>query len=248
MFFFLLVALSHTMPTAEERKSPDLVRINDTMNKNIGEDAPEIVSIQQNLLRATEARKLLEEGNKRFRENRTVPKDIGRNKRKKLSTEGQKPFAVIVGCSDSRVSPELIFDLGLGDIFVIRSAGNLVDDIALGSIEFAIQELNVPLIVVLGHEGCGAVEATVKAFEENSGASSHLSIIIERIRPCVEKVIAHENGKSSLMNMTIEKNIQAVVEEILTRSPIVATYVGDGRVAVFGAKYCLESGEVVFFR
>ncbi len=215
--------------------------------ENTKHNSKPLIFNRQTKVTANDAKKILEDGNNRFHDNRTLPKDTSKEKRKKLFDEGQKPFAVIVGCSDSRVSPELIFDLGLGDIFVIRSAGNLVDNIALGSIEFAIQELHVPLIVVLGHEGCGAVEATVKAVEGDSGVSSHLSAIVERICPCVEKCRAIEKkGNSSLMNLTIRENIRATVTEILTRSPIISKSINDGRISVVGAKYNLESGKVEF--
>src|SRR3990170_8994951 len=135
-----------------------------------------------------EAIKKLLEGNKRFVKNKALHPRCYDAEAKKLITS-QNPFAVILSCSDSRVPLEIIFDQGLGDLFVIRVAGNVFDDLALGSIEFAIRNLGTPLIMVLGHENCGAVTASVEAVFENKQIHDHTLSFIQKIRPSVQKAL-----------------------------------------------------------
>lgn len=206
-----------------------------------------IVSLNQpHRLTALQARQLLVDGNIRFQNNQAGPKDVSRERRKTLSVEGQKPFAAITGCADSRVPPELVFDAGLGELFVVRSAGNLLDSIAIGSIEFAVTELNVPLVLILGHQGCGAVEAAVRAVETNTSLPSYLGSIIEKIRPVVDRTRAEGKTGLALINSVVEQNVRTAVDELLSRSRVVADAVHEGRLAVFGAKYALETGIIRF--
>lgn len=152
--------------------------------------------------------------------------------------KGQHPFAVIVGCSDSRVPPEIIFDQGLGDLFVVRVAGNIVDDVALGSIEYAVEHLGASLIVVLGHERCGAVDATIKGGE----APGHIGSLVEAIKPAVEKA----KGKpGDLLDNAVKTNVEMIVNKLESSKPILSESVEKNKLKIIGARYDLDSGEVV---
>ncbi len=190
---------------------------------------------------ARQAIQLLADGNKRFIANNILKKDLSSQKRAELS-KGQKPFAVILTCSDSRVPPELIFDQGLGDIFVIRTAGNIVDQISLGSIEYGVEHLNAPLLLVLGHEHCGAVQATVDGGE----APGNIKALINKIKPSVEKAKAGGACGNTLYEQAEDENIFATIVDI-EKSTIVEHLVAGGKLKVIGAKYKLTTGEVVFF-
>lgn len=190
---------------------------------------------------ARQAIQLLTDGNKRFMANNILKKDLSNQKRAELS-KGQKPFAVILTCSDSRVPPELIFDQGLGDIFVIRTAGNIVDQISLGSIEYGVEHLNAPLLLVLGHEHCGAVQATVDGGE----APGSINALINKIKPSVERAKAGGASGNTLYEKSEDENIFATIADI-EKSTIVEHLVASGQLKVIGAKYKLTTGEVVFF-
>ncbi|WP_243373055.1 carbonic anhydrase [Geotalea sp. SG265] len=185
--------------------------------------------------------KRLLEGNKRFVEARVT----GPNRkpaRRAAIAQGQNPFAIIIGCSDSRVPPELLFDQGFGDLFVIRTAGNIVDSIALGSIEYAVDHLGAKLIVVLGHERCGAVDATIKGGD----APSHIKTLVDTIKPAVDKArtTASSGGHGcDFQCKSVKSNVKMVAEKIRSASPIVAEAVEDGNVRIIGAYYDLDSGE-----
>jgi carbonic anhydrase len=157
-------------------------------------------------------------------------------RRRELSG-GQNPFAIILGCSDSRVAPELIFDQGLGDLFIIRVAGNVVDDLILGSIEYAAEHLHTPLMVVLGHSKCGAVLATVAGGE----LDGHLPELAEAIQPAVERAKAQEGD---LINNSIRENVLMVAEQLRESQPIMAKLVKAGKLKVVAARYDLDSGQV----
>jgi len=150
---------------------------------------------------------------------------------------GQHPIAIVVGCSDSRVPPEIVFDQGLGDIFVVRTAGEVVDDQALGSIEYAVEHLHVHLIVVLGHENCGAVAAAVAGGE----APGHIGSVVAAIEPAVEKA-RHEPG--NLLENAIDENVRLVVGKIESSGPILSHEVASGELKVVGARYDLGPGTV----
>ncbi len=155
--------------------------------------------------------------------------------------KGQNPSAVILGCSDSRVPPEILFDQGLGDLFVIRVAGNVVDNAVQGSIEYAVEELGVPLIMVLGHERCGAVKAAVDVVEKGGELPGQIETIIDKIKPAVEKV----KGKAgNLLENAINANVLMVVEKLKASEPIIAKFVEEGKLKIVGANYELNSGIV----
>ena len=156
--------------------------------------------------------------------------------------EGQRPFATLFGCADSRLSAELIFDVGLGDLFVVRNAGQVIAETILGSLEFSVEVLKVPLILVLGHDNCGAIRATIDSATGGSPAQGEfIASLVKKIIPTVEA--AHADGVTEIDDIT-ELHIRATVDEILKRSKLIAAAVADGRLAVVGANYRLNVGEV----
>jgi carbonic anhydrase len=188
-----------------------------------------------------QALQMLMEGNARFISGNASHPNQSMERLSEL-TAGQHPFAVIVGCSDSRVPPEVIFDQGLGDIFVIRTAGQVLDDVAIGSIEYAVEHLAVPLVVVLGHDSCGAVTAAVMGGE----AEGHLDSIVNFIEPAVDD--AREMGNASdLLNNSIDNNVYNIVDELKDSQPILSEKVENGELLIVGARYHLDSGEVETF-
>jgi len=163
--------------------------------------------------------------------------------------EGQKPFAIILGCSDSRVPAEIVFDQGLGDLFVIRVAGNIVAPSQVGSVEFAAQWFGTPLVVVLGHTLCGAVLATLKELENPSGnTSSSVLSIVNRIRPSVAPLFATElcDQPEQLLQTAIRANILASTNQLRHGSEILEQLIQQGKLTIVGAEYSLETGEVDF--
>jgi len=150
---------------------------------------------------------------------------------------GQTPFAAILGCADSRVPPAIIFDQGLGDLFVIRVAGNILDSSVVGSLEFAADKLQVPLIVVLGHASCGAVTAAVNGGD----LPGHLPYIAQAIQPAVARV---RNQPGDLLENAIRANAQMVAEQLGTSEPVLAGRVAAGRLQIVPAYYDLKSGHV----
>ena len=154
---------------------------------------------------------------------------------------GQHPFAVTIGCADSRVPPELLFDQGLGDLFDNRVAGNIVDDLLLGSIEFAVEEFGSPLIVVLGHERCGAVKATIDAIETGASAPGHIGTIVDALRPIVEPLLGHPGD---VVEKAVRANIHAQAARLTARSELLAEHVHAGDLRIVGARYDLDNGRV----
>ena len=180
----------------------------------------------------------LMEGNLRYAQGNASHPHQSLEQRAEL-VSGQHPFAVILGCSDSRIPPELIFDQGLGDIFVIRTAGEVVDNASLASIEYAVEHLDVPLVVVLGHDSCGAVTAAVQGGE----AEGHLGSLMDFIRPAVEQ--AREAGEGSdLLNGSIDNNVFNIVEALKSSQPVLSEKVEAGELMILGARYRLDSGLV----
>lgn len=178
-----------------------------------------------------ELAKLLD-GNKRFVEGRPMQKDLAGQRKDTLA--GQHPFVTVVSCSDSRVVPEYLFDAGIGELFVVRLAGNVVDSCALGSIEYGVEHLHTPLLVVLGHEKCGAVTAACKMLCEHN----HIDSIIEKIKPVVGKTGPDDVEK------TIEQNVLWVRDCIVNSSKPVKEKVAEGKLTVVGLKYSLTTGKV----
>ena len=154
---------------------------------------------------------------------------------------GQKPFAIVIGCADSRTAPEILFDQGLGDLFVVRLAGNIVDDAALGSIEYAVENLGAKLIVVLGHEKCGAVTAALKALKDSAAPHGHIGVIVEAIKPAADSVKAQAGDP---VDNAVRANVHSVVEHLKSSSPVLAPLVQSGALNIVGARYDLDDGKV----
>jgi carbonic anhydrase len=188
---------------------------------------------------ADEALARLLEGNQRYAANTSTGLNESEARRIEVA-KGQKPFATILGCVDSRVPPELVFDRGLGDLFVIRTAGQVLDNAVLGSLEFGVAELHIPLLLVLGHEKCGAVKATLEAVESNSTAEADINWLVEGIRPAVEKV--HGQAGDALDN-AVKANIELTVNR-LKSSAILAEAMEKGELKIIGARYDLDTGLV----
>jgi len=183
-----------------------------------------------------QALQTLIEGNKRFAAMNGTHPNQGKERRDEVKG-GQKPFAVIVGCSDSRIPPEILFDQGIGDIFVIRLAGNIVDDTALGSIEYAVDHLGTRLVVVLGHAKCGAVTAATQGGE----AHGHIGSIVQLIIPAVEQARAKSGD---LIDNSIKENARLVAATISSSKPILSKMVENGKIAVVPAYYDIDTGMV----
>jgi len=179
--------------------------------------------------------KLLD-GNARFAEGKSQNKNVSIVQRKEVS-KGQKPIAAIIDCSDSRVAPELIFDQGLGSLFVIRSAGNVINGIEIGSLEYAVDELNIKLILVLGHTGCGAVKAAFEAHKLDT-KDKELSDIIKKIKPAVEYAKGITNNTETVLAIAAHKNAQMVKQDILKHE-----FVKD-KVTVISGLYDIVTGIV----
>jgi carbonic anhydrase len=187
-----------------------------------------------------ESLKKLMEGNARF-VNGERTADMSVEERAELA-KGQSPYAIIVSCADSRVAPELAFDASPGELFVIRVAGNIVDDYELASIEYAVAVLESPLLVIMGHESCGAVDAAVKSQKDGQVFPGHIHDLVEAIRPAVRKAMEHE-GQDTLMT-AIKENVRLVVDQMENSQPIIGTAIKDGKLKVVPAVYDLDTGEV----
>ena len=182
------------------------------------------------------ALKKLIEGNQRYiLQKRTFP-DQSRSRIVEVA-QAQHPFATILACSDSRVAPEIIFDQGLGDLFDIRVAGNFLDDGVLGNMEYAVVELGVPLLVILGHERCGAVKAAL----DGKAVPGHISTLVAAIKPAVD---ATKNLKGDAWDNAVRANVKMNVNNLKLASPILAESVTAGRLKVVGGRYDLDSGKV----
>ena len=201
------------------------------------------------MIDAVSALTRLQEGNMRFVKGlRSVETMMTHVKREEL-TEGQEPFAVILGCSDSRVPAEIVFDQGLGDLFVIRVAGNVVAPSQIGSVEFAVSQFKTRLVIVLGHSQCGAICATVEQLKRpNNEQSQNIKAIVDRIRPSVEPFKATElwNDEEALVEQSVRANVRASVNQLKHGSMLLES-LSDDDLLIVGAEYSLETGEVVFF-
>lgn len=188
---------------------------------------------------------LLKKGNASFLTDSPIRAASGRAERIRLA-QGQSPFAAYVTCSDSRVSPELLFGRGLGELFIIRNAGNTVDTVALGSIEYAVAELGVPLVVVMGHESCGAVAAALDVVRNNTVFPGSIGRMVEPIIPAVLQAQQRRTG-DPLAN-AVRANVSRVVRQLRTATdPLLLEPQRTGKVKVVGAYYNLASGGVDFF-
>lgn len=202
------------------------------------------------MISAKEALFRLQNGNRQFMAGEFVDHtELSPSRRSKL-VASQSPFAVILGCSDSRVPVEVIFNQGFGDLFVIRVAGNVVAPSQIGSIEFAVEKFGTPLVVVLGHTHCGAVEATLEELQRPSASQSrNLRSIVDRVRPAVADLLETELAKDPelLMQKAVRSNVCVAAGALRHGSEILEQLVQDGKLLVVGAEYSLETGAVTFF-
>ncbi len=189
----------------------------------------------------------LVEGNRRFVADQNPVADISTKRRLEIA-KGQAPFAALVGCADSRVGPEHLFGAGLGELFIVRTAGNYVDDAGYGSLAYAIAALGVPLIVVLGHERCGAVDAATKLVTDNSQLPPSLTRMVQPILPAIIDARASIGTRTDLVDHAIHMNVRHVVKGLRQAAdPILADPIKAGKVRVVGAYYDLDTGAVDFF-
>lgn len=198
---------------------------------------------------ADEALNKLLDGNKRYVENQMTGQKLCDMSTREALAKGQKPYAIILSCSDSRVPPEIIFDKGLGEIFVVRVAGNVPDPVVLGSIEYAAEHLGSPLIMVLGHERCGAVTAAVDA---KGKAEGNIGAIVKAIAPAVKKAqkdckeckACDKKDKPKLVECAVDENARLVAANMTKQSPLIRHLVKEGKVKIVAAKYDLDDGKV----
>lgn len=208
----------------------------------VGVKASEPVRAQQ--ISPTAALARLKQGNADFLAGKPLAVDTD-GKRRLAIARGQQPFAVLVSCSDSRVPPELLFGRGLGELFIVRNAGNTVDTAAMGSIEYAVAELGVPLIVVLGHERCGAVSAATDVVMKNAVFPGSIGRMIEPIVPAVLQARA---AGGDLLEASVRANVLRTVTRLRTASePLILNPYRAGKLKIVGARYDLDDGRVEFF-
>ena len=202
------------------------------------------------MISADEALARLKEGNRRFVSDLREKEVVTDQSRRSELVAAQEPFAMILGCSDSRVPAEIVFNQGLGDLFVIRVAGNIVAPSQVGSIEFAAERYGTRLVVVLGHSSCGAVLATVEELERpDETHSPNLRSIVDRIRPSVQTLMETElrHDHDALVKHAIRANIRASVNQLRHGSPLLEKLIQEGKLMIVGAEYSLDTGEVEFF-
>ena len=202
------------------------------------------------MIPAAEALQRLREGNARFVSNtRDADEFLSKARRFELA-QGQEPFAIVLGCSDSRVPAEIVFDQGLGDLFVIRVAGNIVAPSQVGSVEFAAERYGTRLVVVLGHSGCGAILATLEELQRSvEHQSRNLRAIVDRVRPSVEGLLKTDlrHDLDALVRQAVRLNVSASADHLRHGSPVLEQLIKDAGLLVVGAEYSLETGHVEFF-
>jgi carbonic anhydrase len=203
------------------------------------------------MISAQEALELLHEGNRRFVSDiRSRGALTGQTRRPRDLAAGQEPFAIILGCSDSRVPAEIVFDQGLGDLFVIRVAGNIVAPSQVGSVEFAAERFSTRLVVVLGHSNCGVILATLEELARPSqDQSRNLRSIVDRVRPSVEALLATElkHDRDALVQQAVRANIRFSADHLRHGSDVLEQLIQRNGLLIVGAEYCLETGVVDFF-
>ena len=202
------------------------------------------------MISARDALERLRDGNRRFvSDTRSSQTLTSQTRRAELAT-GQEPFAIVLGCSDSRVPAEIVFDQGLGDLFVIRVAGNIVAPSQVGSVEFAAARFGTPLVVVLGHSQCGVVLATLEELQQpTEQRSRNLRSIVDRVRPSVEALLATDlrHDPAALVRQAVRANIRASTDHLRHGSADLEQLIQAGQLLVVGAEYSLETGVVEFF-
>ncbi len=202
------------------------------------------------MIPAPEALQLLSDGNRRFVSNVRSHDSLASEARRTEVAAGQEPFAIILGCSDSRVPAEIVFDQGLGDLFVIRVAGNIVAPSQIGSVEFAAERYGTRLVVVLGHSQCGAILATIDELKRPTvNQSRNLHSIVDRVRPAVEPLLRMglQRDPDALVRDAVRANVCISVRHLRYGSDVLEQLIDDHGLAIVGAEYSLETGVVDFF-
>jgi carbonic anhydrase len=202
----------------------------------------------KNTVSAAEALVRLRAGNARFSQNLISVDALSSHGRRNALVEGQAPFAIVLSCSDSRVPSELVFDCGLGDLFVVRVAGNIVAPSLVGSVEFAAETFGTALVVVMGHSRCGAIAATVNSLTSGTRvASENVRDIVERITPSVAPVVERGGPAAELLAAAVRANVRSSANQLRHGSAPLERLSAQGKLAVVGAEYSLETGQVDFF-
>lgn len=202
------------------------------------------------MISAADALERLRNGNRRFFSDEVSEETLASREHRAGAAAPQNPFAIILACSDSRVPTELIFDRGIGDLFVIRVAGNIVAPSQIGSIEYAAKQFGTPLVVVLGHSNCGAVIATLQELAlKESHRSPNLRAIVDRIRPAVEPILGENSDvdDEAVISSCVRANVRASVEQLQHGSLILEQLIGAGDLRIVGAEYSIETGNIWFF-
>ena len=203
-----------------------------------------------NKIKADEALQRLRDGNKRFTSNLRTQESLFSDHRREELLSGQEPYAIILGCSDSRVPAEIVFDQGLGDLFVIRVAGNIVAPSQVGSVEFAVSQFGTRLVIVLGHSQCGAICATIEELiHGHSSGSENIRAIVERVKPSIEGLMSTDlkDDRDALEKEAVRANVRASANQLRHGSAIIENLIATEGLLVVGAEYSLESGVVEFF-
>lgn len=202
------------------------------------------------MISAVDALERLREGNRRFVSDEVSEETLASREHRAGAAKPQNPFAIILACSDSRVPTELIFDRGIGDLFVIRVAGNIVAPSQIGSIEFAAKQFGTRLVVVLGHSDCGAIIATLQELGlKESHRSPNLRAIVDRIRPAVEPILNEHSDldDNAVVDECVRANVRASVEQLRHGSLILEQLIDSGDLTIIGAEYSIETGYIEFF-
>ncbi len=202
------------------------------------------------MISADDALERLREGNRRFVSDEVSEETLASREHRAGAASPQNPFAIILACSDSRVPTELIFDRGIGDLFVIRVAGNIVAPSQIGSIEYAAKQFGTRLVVVLGHSNCGAIIATLQELAlKESHRSPNLRAIVDRIRPAIEPVLEdhHDVNDTEVVGACVRANVLASVERLRHGSLILEQLIESDDLRIVGAEYSIESGNIKFF-
>ncbi|MBK1718277.1 carbonic anhydrase [Thiocystis violacea] len=203
-----------------------------------------------NTLSAIEALERLRQGNLRFANNLTSLDKVMTHQQRADLAAGQEPFAIVLGCSDSRAPAEILFDQGLGDLFVIRVAGNVVAPSQIGSVEFSVSRYHTRLVVVLGHSHCGAVTATIETLLDGENTESrNIASIVERVKPSVKPLLETElrHDRDALRRAAVRANVRASANQLRHGSRIIESLIDQDGLLVIGAEYALETGLVDFF-
>ncbi len=227
----------------ESQRSCKILSIPSPRRDLVAGASPTMISAQQAIQR-------LQAGNARFMADRLELSKAAGTERRSTTVAGQQPWAVVLGCADSRVPVEVVFDQGIGELFVVRVAGNVSDPTVIGSIEYAATALRVPLVVVLGHAGCGAVQATLHAIQDpTESLPPNLGSVVERIRQSIELPLAGALGDepAGLLAQAIRANVRGSVHHLASDSQVLGPLVQGGDLTVVGAEYSLETGQVDFF-